>query len=137
MNVRGYLPGDRDALIDLWERVFPDDPPHNNPGQMIEAKSKVDGLIFVAEDRDRGTIAGAIMAGYDGHRGWLYEVAVEPNQCRKGVGTQLVKHAVRQLQAIGCVKVNLQVRTSNSEVVDFYTSVGFVVEDRISMGRLL
>jgi len=135
MDTRAYQPTDREALIALWEKVFPDDPPHNKPAQMIEAKAKVDGLMFVAEDE--GRLIGAIMAGYDGHRGWLYEVAVEPEFCRKGVGTKLVKHAVRQLQAIGCVKVNLQVTSTNSQVVDFYTSVGFVVEDRISMGRLL
>ena len=135
MNTRAYQPTDRAALIALWDKVFPDDPPHNKPAQMIEAKAKVDGLMFVAEDE--GRLIGAIMAGYDGHRGWLYEVAVEPELCRKGVGTKLVKHAVRQLQAIGCVKVNLQLRAANSEVVDFYASVGFEVEDRISMGRLL
>ena len=135
MNTRAYQVTDREALIALWEKVFPDDPPHNKPAQMIEAKAKVDGLMFIAEDE--GRLIGAIMAGYDGHRGWLYEVAVEPEFCRKGVGTKLVNHAVRQLQAIGCVKVNLQVRATNSEVVDFYASAGFVVEDRISMGRLL
>lgn len=135
MNTRAYQSTDRAALIALWELVFPDDPAHNKPAQIIEAKSKVDGLIFVAEDK--GVLIGAIMAGYDGHRGWLYEVAVEPEFCRKGVGTKLVNHAVRQLQAIGCVKVNLQVRATNSKVVDFYASVGFVVEDRISMGKLL
>lgn len=135
MDTRAYQPTDREALIALWEKVFPDDPPHNKPAQMIEAKAKVDGLMFVAEDE--GRLIGAIMAGYDGHRGWLYGVAVESEFCRKGVGTKLVKHAVRQLQAIGCVKVNLQVTSTNSKVVDFYTSVGFVVEDRISMGRLL
>ena len=77
------------------------------------------------------------MAGYDGHRGWLYAVAVDRNVRRVGVGAKLVEHAVRHLQAIGCVKVNLQIRANNSEVVDFYKALGFKVEDRISMGKLL
>lgn len=74
MNVRKYREGDRESLINLWATVFPDDPPHNEPSAVIDSKIAVDDLIFVAEDR--GQIVGACIAGYDGHRGWLYAVAV-------------------------------------------------------------
>jgi hypothetical protein len=64
----------RSALMELWNTVFPDDPPHNEPSIVIEAKLAVDDLIFVAVQE--GKIVGACMAGYDGHGGWLYAVAV-------------------------------------------------------------
>ena len=77
------------------------------------------------------------MAGYDGHRGWLYALAVMPSQRRKGVATALVREAERRLENLGCGKVNFQVRSSNSDVVDFYKRLGYEIEDRISMGRRL
>lgn len=70
------------------------------------------------------------LAGYDGHRGWLYLVAVDPGFRAAGIGTGLV-----QLPALGCTKINLQVLGTNSAVVDFYRSTGYAVEDLISMGR--
>ncbi len=77
------------------------------------------------------------MSGYDGHRGWLYAVAVKPEFRRKGIGRQLVNHAVSALMNIGCPKVNLQVRSTNAAVVAFYKAIGFSTEDRISMGKRL
>jgi ribosomal protein S18 acetylase RimI-like enzyme len=77
------------------------------------------------------------MAGYDGHRGWLYSVAVDPDRQRQGIGRQLMDYAVDVLKTKGCVKINLQVRATNAGVVAFYEALGFVVEDRISMGKLL
>ena len=132
MNVRKFQEGDRDALITFWERVFPDDPPHNAPAQVISAKLKVDDLIFVAERNHQ--IVGACMAGYDGHRGWLYAVAVSPEQRRHGIGTLLVITALEELKALGCIKVNLQIRPTNTAVAAFYEALGFAAEDRLSMG---
>ncbi|MGV3592809.1 MAG: GNAT family acetyltransferase [Gammaproteobacteria bacterium] len=126
---------DRDALIALWRKVFPDDPPHNDPARVLAAKLKVDDLIFICEYD--GKIVGACMAGYDGHRGWLYAVAVSPEQRRHGVGTLLVKAALKELKNLGCIKVNLQVRPTNTTVAAFYSSLGFAVEDRLSMGLLM
>lgn len=135
MNVRKFKEQDREPLIALWTRVFPDDPPHNAPAQVIAAKLKVDDLIFVAEHGDE--IVGACMAGYDGHRGWLYAVAVAPGERRGGVGTQLVKTALEELKCLGCIKVNLQIRPTNTAVAAFYKSLGFATEDRLSMGVFL
>lgn len=135
MEIRPYLAADKEQLVDLWRVVFPDDPPHNEPGRVIDSKLKVDPLLFVAAES--GAIIGSVMAGYDGHRGWLYTVAVHPAARRKGTGSRLVKHAVDQLQKLGCVKINLQVRSTNSAVVAFYQALGFHTEDRISMGLLL
>lgn len=132
MIIRKYGSNDRDSLIALWQQVFADDPPHNEPSAVIDAKLAVDDLIFVAESANE--IIGACMAGYDGHRGWLYAVAVKPDYRRGKTGQQLVIHALDALKQLGCIKVNLQIRSTNTEVADFYRSLGFEVEDRLSMG---
>jgi len=132
MDIRKFEERDSDPLISLWKRVFPDDPPHNDPAQVISAKLRVDDLIFVSEHY--GQIVGACMAGYDGHRGWLYAVAVSPEQRRNGTGTLLVKAALEELKRLGCIKVNLQIRPTNTAVAAFYKALGFAAEDRLSMG---
>lgn len=131
-NIRKFQEQDRDLLIALWKRVFPDDPPHNDPAQVISAKLSVDDLIFVSEHG--GQLVGACMAGYDGHRGWLYAVAVSPEVRRNGTGTLLVRAALNELKSLGCIKVNLQIRPTNTAVAEFYKALGFVTEDRLSMG---
>lgn len=135
MKILKARSSDRQALIELWGRVFPDDPPHNEPSKMLAAKLAVDDLVFVMQLE--GELVGACMAGYDGHRGWLYAVAVDSAYRRRGAGAALVKHAIRALQELGCIKVNLQIRSTNTEVAAFYRSLGFAVEDRLSMGKLL
>jgi len=131
-SIRQYRAADRTALIDLWKRTFPDDPPHNEPARMLDAKLEVDDLVFIAEED--GRLRGACMAGYDGHRGWIYALAVSAKSRRAGLGSSLVEHVVAALRERGCIKVNLQVRTTNAGVVNFYRSLGFSTEDRISMG---
>lgn len=133
--IRKFQESDKQALVDLWRKVFPDDPPHNEPGSVIQAKLAVDDMIFVAEEK--GELCGACIAGYDGHRGWLYAVAVLPTVRRKGTGTELVQHAINALKDIGCLKLNLQIRSDNSQVEAFYKALGFVSEERISMGKRL
>ncbi len=135
MKIRKFQEKDRASLIELWKTVFPDDPPHNEPSKVIEAKLAVDELIFIAESNNE--IVGTSMAGYDGHRGWLYAVAVLPEHRRSGTGSLLIKHAIQCLKELGCIKVNLQIRSTNTDVAAFYKSLGFKVEDRISMGMLL
>lgn len=135
MAIRKYQHSDRSALIDLWRTVFPDDPPHNEPSIVIEAKLAVDDLIFVAEHE--GELIGACIAGYDGHRGWLYAVGTLEKKRRGGTGTALVKYAMQSLKNIGCIKVNLQIRATNTEVAAFYNSLGFVAEERLSMGAFI
>ena len=135
MNVRKFREADRPAMVALWREVFPDDPPHNEPESMIAAKLAVDDLIFVTEDQ--GSLVGACMAGYDGHRGWLYAVAVSAAHRRRGAGAALVQAAMTALKDLGCIKVNLQVRSTNTDVAAFYESLGFATEERLSMGAFL
>ncbi len=135
MDIRYFTEDDRRQVVRLWKTVFAGDPPHNEPDSVITAKLKVDELLFVAVDS--GTLVGTVMAGYDGHRGWLYSVAVDPQQQQNGIGRQLVEHALAVLRELGCLKVNLQVRATNTDVVAFYQRLGFTTEDRVSMGLLI
>ena len=102
---------------------------------LADAKLKVDDLIFVAELD--GRLVGCCMAGYDGIRGWLYSVSVLQVYRGGGTGSELVSHVISALKELGCVKVNLQIRATNTQVAKFYASLGFEVEDRLSMGALL
>ena len=124
----------REQVIGLWKTVFDYNDPHNRPEVSIDKKLAAnDGLFFVDLDGDR--IVGTIMGGYDGHRGWIYSVAVAPTHRRLGLGRQLLAHAEKALVALGAVKINLQIMEGNESVVAFYAAAGFKVERRISMGK--
>ncbi|MDR3368332.1 GNAT family acetyltransferase [Rhodoferax sp.] len=126
----------RQQVIELWQTAFGYEDAHNAPGLAIDKKLAVaDGLFFVA--LADGMVAGTVMAGYDGHRGWLYSVAVHPLHRQKRLGAALIRFAEEVLAARGCLKVNLQIRGGNEDVAAFYESLGFVVENRISMGKKL
>lgn len=135
-SIRPYQHSDRGDLEALWQRVFPDDPPWNAPALMIETKLRVQPeLLLVGEDGP--SIVGAVIAGFDGVRGWIHHLAVTPELRRRGLATQLVRAAENGLRTLGCSKVNLQVRATNQQVVAFYRSLGYEIEERVSMGRRL
>ncbi|MCB1203313.1 MAG: GNAT family acetyltransferase [Verrucomicrobiae bacterium] len=124
----------REAVIVMWKNVFGYDNATNEPSCSIDRKmAHHDDLMFVACSEEM--TVGTIMAGYDGHRGWLYSLAVLPEYRVKGIGSELVRHAEQALEKLGCVKINLQILESNSDVVGFYESLGYSVEPRISMGK--
>jgi len=126
----------RAQVIALWTTVFGYDAPHNEPGLVIDRKIAADdGLFFVAVAED--SVVGTIMAGYDGHRGWIYSVAVSPQWRKRGIGSRLVRHAEAALIGKGCVKINLQILGGNESVAAFYASLGYAVEKRVSMGKRL
>ena len=127
---------DREHVISLWRAVFGYETAHNEPSLTIAKKLQAnDRLFFVAEQS--GSVVATAMAGYDGHRGWLYAIAVHPNFRRVGLGSRLVQHAEQALAAIGCMKVNLQLLATNEATAAFYRSLGYAVEPRISMGKVL
>ena len=136
IEIRRYEASDFDRIEALWNEAFPNDAPWNRAENAVPAKLAFQpDLLLVAVDGHQAI--GSIMAGYDGHRGWLYSIAVREEDRRKGVGTALVRHAEHTLRALGCSKVNLQVRTTNEAVVQFYERLGYAVEDRVSLGRRL
>jgi ribosomal protein S18 acetylase RimI-like enzyme len=120
----------------LWEEVFPGDPPWNRAAAAIPEKLAVQPKLFLVAEQ-AGEVVGTAMAGYDGHRGWLYTIAVKPALQRCGIGSLLLGEAERRLQALGCGKVNLQIRAGNEAVAAFYRRHGYDVEERVSMGKRL
>ena len=139
MKITRYHEGHFSGVDRLWRACFPGDPARNHAAAAIPAKLALgkrlgEELILVAED-PAGEVIGTVMAGYDGHRGWLYAVAVAPAGRRRGTGAALVERACDCLRELGCNKVNLQIRAGNEAVTEFYRSLGFAVEPRVSMGR--
>lgn len=128
-----------EPVVELWAAVFGYETAHNAPDVVLKQKQAVDdGLFFVAlAPGNQEHVIGTVMAGYDGHRGWLYAVAVHPSWQGRGIGTMLVRHAEAALIARGCLKINLQIMDGNEGVRHFYESVGYEVEPRISMGKRL
>ena len=127
---------DREGVIILWESVFGYKDARNKPELVIDKKLDVDdNLFFVA--KESGVIKGTIMAGYDGHRGWIYSLAVSENHRSKKIGSKLLYHAEEQLKKLGCLKINLQILNTNKSVMDFYLKNGYKVEERISMGKVI
>jgi ribosomal protein S18 acetylase RimI-like enzyme len=124
----------RAQVVALWQQAFGYDTAHNVPSLAIDKKLAVnDGLFFVATDKK--AVIGTVLAGYDGHRGWLYSVAVHADYRRHGLGSSLVRHAEQALIGLGCMKINLQINSGNEAVVGFYEALGYGVEPRISMGK--
>jgi ribosomal protein S18 acetylase RimI-like enzyme len=136
LQTRPYLEKDKDGVVGLWREVFPDNSPWNIPEEDIELKLKIQRELFLIAEI-KGEIVGTAMAGFDGHRGWVYYVAISKKHRRRGIGRALMERVEKDLRAAGCTKLNLQVRASNSEVVEFYKRLGYDVEDRVSMGKLL
>jgi len=124
----------RSQVVALWEAVFGYEAAHNKPSLVIDKKLAVDDQLFFVAISDNAVV-GTIMAGYDGHRGWIYSVAVSPLHQKQGIGSRLVTHAERILTSKGAVKINLQIMEGNESVARFYSSLGYSVEKRVSMGK--
>lgn len=136
VDIRPYESKDQTQVVALWNEVFPDDPPWNDPTSMIRRKLTVQPELFLVA-HVTGEVAGTVLAGFDGVRGWVHHLAVRASYRRQGLASSLMTAAEKGLAALGCPKVNLQVRATNSAVVAFYRSLGYEVEDRISLGRRL
>ena len=135
LEIRPYHPNDEKAVIQLWfdcGLVAP----HNNPQRDIERKLKVNPEWFLLALLD-GEVIGSCMAGYEGHRGWINYLAVAPRHRRRGIAAALMAEAERLLDAAGCPKINLQVRETNLEVIQFYERIGYKNDAVISLGKRL
>jgi|SRR5579862_2284538 len=135
MVIRQFHPEDQEAVVRLWERC---DLVRawNDPRKDIRRKLGVQpDLFLVGTVNDR--IVATVMAGYEGHRGWINYLAVEPDQQRLGYARSLMAEAERLLRAAGCPKINLLVRTTNRGVIEFYRRLGFAIDDVVNMGKRL
>jgi ribosomal protein S18 acetylase RimI-like enzyme len=135
LEIRPFQPSDREAVVALWHECGLVRPA-NDPIRDIARKEKVRGDLFLVGLLEGDIIASA-MAGYDGHRGWIYYVGVSPKHQRSGFGRQLIGEVERLLRAEGCAKINLQVRKANAGAMTFYSSIGFVQDEVLAFGKRL
>ena len=135
MFIRPYQHEDESQVIDLWKRCELTRP-WNDPAKDIRRKLAVSpDLFLVGVEGDK--IIAAVMAGYEGHRGWINYLAVSPELRRRGLGRQIMDEAERLLREAGCPKINLQVRSTNRYVIEFYRAIGYTVDDVVSLGKRL
>ena len=121
------------AIISLWEKTKLTRP-WNDPAKDIELSLNADtSTIFTA--RKNGSIVGSAMTGYDGHRGWIYYLAVDPDCQKQGIGKRLYNEAYRWLKEQGAPKFQILIRNDNEDVVSFYEKLGFEKSTSLLMAR--
>lgn len=135
MLIRPYRAADEAAILALWHTCGLTRP-WNDPRKDIERKLTVQPELFLVGESAGDAIASA-MVGFDGHRGWVYYLAVHPDHQRCGYGRRLMAHAEQLLIERGCPKINLLVRTANGRVIDFYRALGYAQDDVVSLGKRL
>ena len=133
--IRPYKEVDKEALISLWN-MCKLTVPWNDPYKDITRKIKVQAELFLVGYLEDKLIA-SIMAGYDGHRGWINYFAVYPDFQSRGYGKQIMDNVENRLRELGCPKINLQIRERNDRVFSYYQKLGFVEEKRTNMGKRL
>jgi ribosomal protein S18 acetylase RimI-like enzyme len=135
MDIRPFQIADEAAVIALWQRCGLTRP-WNDPAKDIRRKLCVRPDLFLVGVLD-GKVVATVMVGYDGHRGWINYLGVAPEQRRQGLGRAIMAEAERLLREAGCPKINLQVRTTNQGVLEFYKSIGYALDDVVSLGKRL
>lgn len=122
--IREFALADTEPVVALWEACGLTRP-WNDARVDIARKVAVQPELFLVAESADGEVIGSVMAGYDGHRGWLYYLASDPGLRGRGIGRALVVEAERRLEAMGCPKVQLMVRPENTGVLDFYDGLGY------------
>ncbi len=135
MKIREFKIEDTETVVTLWTECDLVKP-WNNPYKDITTKLTQGADLFLVAEVG-STIVASVMGGYEGHRGWANYLVVEPSMQGNGYGQQLMAELEQRLKAKGCPKINLQVRASNTQVIDFYISQGFQVDDSVSLGKRL
>ena len=135
MQIRPYQASDLAQVVALW-RACNLTIAANDPRKDIERKLAVSPEQFLLGEFE-GKVVASVMTGYEGHRGWINYLAVAPSHRRKSYGRLMMAAAEQLLDELGCPKINLQVRSANASVVAFYASLGYVIEDVVSMGKRL
>ena len=135
MEIRPFQLSDETAVVALWERCGLVRP-WNDPHQDIQRKLAVRPDLFLVGVM-QGEVVATAMAGYEGHRGWISYLAVCPEHQRIGLGRAIMNEAEQLLREAGCPKINLQVRSTNAVVIEFYRSLSYLVEDVVNLGKRL
>ena len=134
-KIRSFDSADTDSVVDIWEQCGLTRS-WNNPYLDIERKLSCQPELFLVGEYDEDIIATA-MFGYDGHRGWLYYFAVLPPFQKQGYGRQLLDYGENTLLEMGCPKISFQVRTSNTDAINYYTATGYKQDDAVCFGKRL
>ena len=135
LTVQPFVEDRRAQLIELWHRCGLT-VAANSPNEDINRKIAFQPeLLLIALLNNQ--LVGTVMVGYEGHRGWIQYLGVDPDFQRRGVGGLLLEAAESKLRALGCPKINLQIRAGNEAVVRFYERHGYSIEERFNMGRRL
>jgi ribosomal protein S18 acetylase RimI-like enzyme len=135
MQIRPFQLEDEEGVVSLWRRCDLVRP-WNDPHKDIRRKLGVKPDWFLVGVLD-GQIVACVMAGYEGHRGWLNYLAVDPKHQRHGLARAIITEAERLLREAGCPKISLQIRTSNHGVIECYRRLGYSTDDVVSMGKRL
>ena len=135
MRIRPYANADLAQVVALWQACDLTRP-WNDPVKDIARKQGVRPEWFLVGELDGAVIASA-MFGYDGHRGWINYLAVAPGHRARGHARALIAQGEALLLTAGCPKINLQVRSSNAQVIGFYQSLGYGQDDVLSLGKRL
>ncbi|MXW02613.1 MAG: GNAT family acetyltransferase [Holophagales bacterium] len=135
LEIRPYRESDEDAVVALWHESGLVRP-QNDPIKDIGRKVRIQRELFLV-GFSNGLLVATVMAGYEGHRGWVNYLAVAPDSRKRGFGRLLMDEAEARLREMGCPKINLQVRRSNAEAARFYRSIGYAEDDVLSMGKRL
>lgn len=135
MLIRCYQTNDEPAVISLWQRCNLTRP-WNDPKRDIRRKLADSPELFFVGELD-GSIIATVVVGYDGHRGWIYYLAVDPDMQKHGYGREIMRYAEEKLLELGCPKIDLMVRKTNSGVIGFYQSIGYTEDDVVTMSRRL
>ncbi|WP_427184670.1 GNAT family acetyltransferase [Bordetella bronchialis] len=135
LDIRPYQPADETAVIRLW-RDCGLTRPWNDPRKDIARKLTVQAEWFLV-GLAHGRVVASVMAGYDGHRGWINYLSVDPACRKRGYGKALVQAVEQRFVAAGCPKINLLIRGDNAAVQDFYRALGFTQDDVVSYGKRL
>jgi len=133
--IRPFVPDDEAEVVALWEAAGLTRP-WNDPRKDVARKLRVQPEWFLVAALG-GEIVGSVMAGYDGHRGWVNYLAVSSAYRRTGVGRALMSEVERVLGEAGCPKINMQIRGTNDSAVGFYQALGYTKDDVITLGRRL
>jgi ribosomal protein S18 acetylase RimI-like enzyme len=135
MDIRPFRPSDEPEVIALW-RCCELVRPWNDPAKDIRRKLEVQSEMFLVGELE-GEIVASVMAGYEGHRGWVNYLAVAPEHRRAGLGREIMAAAEHLLENAGCPKINLQVRATNLDALEFYRRLGYRVDEVVSLGKRL
>lgn len=135
LKIRQFTFEDKDTVIQLWGDcglVVA----WNDPQRDIQRKLD-DGCDLFLVGEFEGSVVASVMGGYDGHRGWIYYLAVAPRFRNKGFAQSMMSEMEIRLKAVGCPKINLLIRNTNAEVIEFYQSLGYAVDQSVSLGKRL